>query len=64
MVVGGVATMFNDQFGVGLAILCVSPFVLVMYVLLARVWSEFLIVIFTIAENVAELAEQGRGEER
>ena len=60
MVVFGFVSMFNDSVGAGLAILCFSPFVLVIYVLLARVWSEFLIVMFRISENISELVEQGR----
>ncbi len=63
MVIGGFAAMIGDSVGAGFAILCMSPFVLVIYVLLARVWSEFIIVIFRIAENMAELVEQGREKE-
>ena len=63
MVIGGIAAIFTDSVGVGFGILCMSPFLLVIYVLLARVWSEFIIVIFRIAENMAELVEQGRDKE-
>lgn len=63
MVIGGFAAMIGDSVGTGFAILCMSPFFLVIYVLLARVWSEFIIVIFRIAENMAELVEQGREKE-
>lgn len=63
MVIGGFAAMVGDNVGAGFAILCMSPFVLVIYVLLARVWSEFIIVVFRIAENMAELVEQGREKE-
>jgi hypothetical protein len=59
----GIWTMFDSSFGSGAVILCMSPFVLVIYVLMARVWSEFIIVIFRIAENMAELVEQGREKE-
>ena len=60
MIIGGFVAMISDSVPAGLAILCVSPFFLVIYILLARVWSEFIIVIFRIAENMAELVEQGR----
>ncbi|MFN2189406.1 MAG: DUF4282 domain-containing protein [Candidatus Promineifilaceae bacterium] len=60
MIVAGFVSMFNDSFGSGLALLCMSPFVLLIYVLLARVWSEFLIVIFRISENISLLVEQGQ----
>jgi len=60
MVIGAFAAMINDSIGTGLAMLCFSPFLLVIYVLLARVWSEFIIVIFRISENMSELVEQGR----
>ncbi|MGB3714193.1 MAG: DUF4282 domain-containing protein [Candidatus Promineifilaceae bacterium] len=63
MVIGGFAAMIGDSVWYGFAILCMSPFVLVIYVLMARVWSEFIIVIFRIAENMAELVEQGREKE-
>ncbi|HET6443006.1 MAG TPA: DUF4282 domain-containing protein [candidate division Zixibacteria bacterium] len=59
-VIGAFGLMINDNIGGGIAMLCFSPFILVIYVLMARVWSEFIIVIFRIAENMAELVEQGR----
>jgi len=63
MVVFGFVSMFNDSVGAGIAILCFSPFLLVIYVLFARVWAEFLIVMFRISENISELVEQGREKE-
>ncbi len=62
MVIAGIALMFSDGVGAGLAFLCTSPFILFMMILLARVYSEFIIVIFRIAENMSELVEQGRSK--
>lgn len=63
MVISGFVALFSDNVGGGFALLCASPFVLVIYVLLARVWSEMIIVIFRIAENMNKLVEQGSTKE-
>lgn len=63
MVIGGFGLMVSDSIAAGFALLCLSPFVLVFWILMARVYSEFIIVIFRIAENMSELVEQGRDKE-
>ena len=45
----------------GIAMLVISPILFLVYVILARVWLELVIVIFRIAENTGRLAEQGPG---
>jgi hypothetical protein len=62
MVISGIASIFSDGVAAGFALLCLSPFVLIITILLARVYSEFIIVIFRIAENMTELVEQGRSK--
>jgi energy-coupling factor transporter transmembrane protein EcfT len=62
MVIAGIALMFSEGVAAGFAFLCLSPFVLFISILLARVYSEFIIVIFRIAENMSELVEQGRSK--
>jgi energy-coupling factor transporter transmembrane protein EcfT len=60
MVIAGFASLFGDGGAAGLAFLCLSPFFLIFWILLARVYSEFIIVIFRIAESMSELVEQGK----
>ena len=45
----------------GIVLLVISPILFLVYVILARVWLELVIVIFRIAENTGRLAEQGQG---
>jgi len=40
--------------------LILAPVLFIVYVILARVWLEFLIVVFRIADNTAEIARNGR----
>ncbi|MCA9935646.1 MAG: DUF4282 domain-containing protein [Ardenticatenaceae bacterium] len=44
----------------GLGLLCGTPIIALIYIIMARAWTELIIVIFRIAENTTELAEQGR----
>lgn len=53
---------FNNGWGVGILALLLSPLVFLLYVLLARIWCEMIIVIFRIAENTARLVDQGKRE--
>jgi len=46
----------------GVITLIVSPLIFLLYVILARVWLEIVIVIFRIAENTKEIADQGHKE--
>ena len=55
-----VITGFADSFGQGLLMLVVGAIGAFLYVILARVWMEIIIVLFRIAENTSEIAQQGR----
>jgi hypothetical protein len=59
IIIGG----FNSGWGVGILALLLSPLVFLLYVLLARIWCEMIIVIFRIAENTARLVDQGKKTE-
>lgn len=64
IVLAGVAALvaiiagFTNSVGQGILMLILSPLVFLLYVILARVWLELVIVIFRIAENVGEIAER------
>lgn len=45
----------------GIVLLIVSPILFLVYVILARVWLELIIVIFRIAENTGRMAGQSPG---
>ena len=49
---------FIDSAWQGILMLILSPFLFLLYVIMARVWLELVIVIFRIAENVGEIAER------
>ena len=50
------------QFGAGRALLMIigAPIMFFVYVLLARIWLEVVVVMFRIAENTTTLVEQGK----
>ena len=52
-IIGG----FSASAGKGILFLILSPIVFFVYVILARVWLEIVIVLFKIAENVGKMAE-------
>ena len=54
-----IVTGFSNGIGVGILSLVLSPLIFLVYVLLARVWCEMIIVMFRIAENTGRLVEQG-----
>lgn len=57
----GMFIAFATQGGAALVIgLIAAPIAFLLYVILARVWLELIIVVFRIAENTAEIARQGR----
>lgn len=66
MIVAGLAALmvliaFASQGGGALVVgLIAAPVIFLLYVILARVWLEVLIVVFRIAENTKEIARQGR----
>ena len=59
MLVGGVVSL---RVATGRALLMIigSPILFFVYVLLARIWLEIVVVIFRIAENTSALVEQGK----
>ncbi len=56
LIIGG----FSGGFGKGLLFLILSPIVFFLYVILARMWCELVIVVFRIAENTGRLVDQGK----
>ena len=59
MLIGG---FMSFRVGAGRALLMIigSPILFFVYVLLARIWLEIVVVIFRIAENTSTLVEQGK----
>lgn len=62
---GGIGTAVTSifsrgGFARGLGLLCATPIFALIYIILARAWTELIIVVFRIAENTTELVEQGR----
>jgi len=54
-----IVTGFSKGIGAGLLSLILSPLIFFIYVLLARIWCEMVIVVFRIAEHTGRLVEQG-----
>jgi len=54
-----IITSFSKGIGAGILALVLSPLVFLVYVLLARIWCEMVIVVFRIADHTARLVEQG-----
>ena len=54
-----IVTGFSNGIGAGILSLILSPLIFLVYVLLARIWCEMIIVIFRIAENTGRLVDQG-----
>jgi len=54
-----IAASFSASTGLGILILLLSPVIFILYVILARVWLEVIIVLFRIAEHVSEIAKKG-----
>jgi len=55
-----IVTGFSKGIGAGILSLVLSPLIFLIYVLLARIWCEMIIVIFRIAEHTGRLVDQGR----
>ena len=53
-----IAGSFASSVPLGILILILSPVIFLIYVILARVWLEVIIVLFRIAENVGEIAKK------
>jgi hypothetical protein len=58
VVFGKGIAMLKFRVALGLLMIVVSPLVALLYVLLARVWLEIIVVLFRIAENTGRLVEQ------
>ena len=54
-----IVTGFSAGAGQGVLFLILSPIVFLLYVLLARIWCEIIIVVFRIGENTSRLVDQG-----
>lgn len=48
---------FANGFGTGILFLLLSPLVVILYILMARIWLELVIVVFRIAENTSQLVK-------
>jgi hypothetical protein len=53
-----IAASFSSSTGLGILVLLLSPVIFIVYVILARVWLEVIIVLFRIAEHVSEIAKK------
>ncbi len=53
--IAGFVSIFTEGFFQGLLAIVFSPIIALIWVILARVWMELIIVIFRIAENTTEL---------
>ncbi|MEW5986066.1 MAG: DUF4282 domain-containing protein [Chloroflexota bacterium] len=62
VIMGLIALFSGDGILQGLGLICLSPIVAFIYVILARVWTELIIVLFRIAENTTEMVQQGRAK--
>ena len=61
MTIFAIGGAFNSSTIAGVLMLLIGgPLLFLLYVILARVWLEVLIVIFRISEYTAEIAERGR----
>ena len=58
---GFIVAAFTSGALKGIVFLIISPIVFLVYVILARVWLELIIVIFRIAENTGRMAGQSPG---
>jgi hypothetical protein len=61
MLGGGIAALRFRPL-VGLVTILLSPLAFCLYVILARIWLEIVLVIFRIAENTTQLVEQGKSQ--
>lgn len=48
---------FVNGIGTGILFLLLSPFVVMIYILMTRIWLELIIVVFRIAENTSQLVK-------
>jgi len=57
-----IGVAFAHSTGVGVLILIISPLIFIVYVTIARIWLEVLIVVFRISEDVKRIADKEAGE--
>ncbi|MGB3977199.1 MAG: DUF4282 domain-containing protein [bacterium] len=60
--IGFIVMGFSSSVLMGIVFLLLSPIVFLLYVLLARVWCEMIIVLFKIAENTSRMVEKEKHE--
>ena len=58
---GYIIAAFTHSAGAGVLVLLVSPILFIVYVIIARIWLEVLIVIFRISEDVKRIADKDTG---
>ena len=56
VVIFGVVTAFSQGFFEGIIGLIFSPVVLLVYIIIVRVWLEFIVVVFRIADHAQQIA--------
>ena len=59
---GIIVSGFYQSAGRGIVMLIISPLLFLLYVIVARVWLEIVIVIFRIAEHTGDIAKQVKKE--
>lgn len=60
---GFIVSGFTQSVGLGIVFVILSPLIFLLYTILTRIWLEIVIVVFRIAENTREIAEQGRRDQ-
>ncbi|MBN1591735.1 MAG: DUF4282 domain-containing protein [Candidatus Coatesbacteria bacterium] len=56
--VGYIVASFAHSAGAGVLVLIISPIIFLIYVIMARIWLEVLIVIFRISEDVRRISDR------
>jgi len=59
-VIIGIVSAFASSFWAGLFSIILAPVVFIVYIFIARVWLELLVVVFRIADHTREIAENTR----
>jgi hypothetical protein len=63
--ISGLVTLFrHGGFLQGLLMIVIAPLGALLYVIVARMWMEIVIVLFRIAENTTDLVQQGRSRQQ
>ncbi len=62
--VGALGSMVSGEFLAGIGILVMTPIMALLYLVLARAWTEIIIVMFRIAENTQDLVDMKRDDAR